>query len=232
MGLNIRLKSRKMKEKEIVKVALGVFGRFGFFGASMEDIADKCGMGKASIYFYFKDKKELFKAALRMALDLEMKMLNRVKRMNKAFSDKIRILIKRYLSHFKRFRQGLRLLFLYPPQFDEVEFREIRRVLDEGFARRESIFEDILKEALYDIKNASFYMGKCDFNFCKCLSDYFEMSYENMANISEISKMAMRNETIPKDKIADIQKRIFETRRFGIKCSLKCPEEDFWFSAI
>ncbi len=50
----------KNKEENILKAAAGVFFDKGFQDASMQDIASMAGLGKGTIYEYFKNKDELF----------------------------------------------------------------------------------------------------------------------------------------------------------------------------
>ncbi len=162
--------------REIVKASLYVFGRDGFFGASMEEIANKCGIAKSSIYFYFKDKKELFKEALKLALEKEEKMLKRVKSMKACFEDKIKSLIRQYLSGLNQFKEGMRLLFLYPPQFDPHEFGEIRDMMRKGIEKRENIFSEIIKEG--------FKQGKIkDLPLKYCVSSFFGMIFSFMRSV-------------------------------------------------
>jgi AcrR family transcriptional regulator len=53
----------KMKARErIVEAALEVFSRKGYHEARMEDIAEKLGVSKRTLYLYYKNKEELFKA--------------------------------------------------------------------------------------------------------------------------------------------------------------------------
>lgn len=49
----------KTREK-ILSEALSIFARHGFEGARMEQIAAQVGINKASLYFYFKSKEEIF----------------------------------------------------------------------------------------------------------------------------------------------------------------------------
>lgn len=51
---------KEEKKKEIVKAAITVFAQRGFSNAKMEDVAKKAGIGKGTIYEYFKNKDELF----------------------------------------------------------------------------------------------------------------------------------------------------------------------------
>lgn len=50
--------------RRIVERAVDEFARAGFHGASIERIAKKARCNRALVYFYFKDKKTLFQAAL------------------------------------------------------------------------------------------------------------------------------------------------------------------------
>ena len=52
---HIQKKQKAIKYK-IVGIASTVFSRFGFKKATMDDIARAAGMGKSSIYYYFKSK--------------------------------------------------------------------------------------------------------------------------------------------------------------------------------
>jgi AcrR family transcriptional regulator len=51
---------RKEKESRIIKAAANVFSRRGFANAVMADIAAEAGIGKGTIYEYFKSKDDLF----------------------------------------------------------------------------------------------------------------------------------------------------------------------------
>lgn len=46
----------------IVESAIGVFARYGFRRASMEDLAEAAGMSRPALYQYFRNKAEIFRA--------------------------------------------------------------------------------------------------------------------------------------------------------------------------
>lgn len=54
------LKIDKTREK-IIQVADKLFGRFGFYKTSMDEIAKKARKAKGSLYYHFSSKEELFK---------------------------------------------------------------------------------------------------------------------------------------------------------------------------
>lgn len=61
-----------MKE-EIVKRALNDFMQYGFKSFTMDDLANKMGMSKKTLYEYFPSKQDLVEATLDHALEMSCK---------------------------------------------------------------------------------------------------------------------------------------------------------------
>ena len=59
-----QLEERKMRQKRILDGALEVFRTNGLDGATMDEIALKSGFGKATLYYYFHSKEDVFSAIL------------------------------------------------------------------------------------------------------------------------------------------------------------------------
>ncbi|GBQ67303.1 TetR family transcriptional regulator [Ameyamaea chiangmaiensis NBRC 103196] len=55
---------RRANTRQILAAAEHVFGRHGFHGASMMDIAREAGLPKANIHYYFGTKEDLYRAVL------------------------------------------------------------------------------------------------------------------------------------------------------------------------
>ena len=56
--------SADARREQIIDVAIEVFGRAGYFGASMNDIAEAAGVTKPVLYQHFDSKSELYVALL------------------------------------------------------------------------------------------------------------------------------------------------------------------------
>ena len=52
------------KKENILKVAQNLFAKFGLPKTTIDDIARKARMGKASIYYYFKSKESIYKEVI------------------------------------------------------------------------------------------------------------------------------------------------------------------------
>ena len=59
-----QLEERKMRQERIITGALEVFKSQGLDGATMDEIAQKSGFGKATLYYYFHSKEEVFATIL------------------------------------------------------------------------------------------------------------------------------------------------------------------------
>ena len=59
-----QIEERKMRQERILNGALEVFKSKGLDNATMEEIAAESGFGKATLYYYFGSKEEVFSAIL------------------------------------------------------------------------------------------------------------------------------------------------------------------------
>ena len=59
-----QLEERRMRQDRILEGALSVFKSKGLEGATMDEIANASGFGKATLYYYFKSKEEVLSAIL------------------------------------------------------------------------------------------------------------------------------------------------------------------------
>ncbi|HMF99610.1 MAG TPA: helix-turn-helix domain-containing protein, partial [Gemmatimonadaceae bacterium] len=53
------------RPEQIIKAALEVFGECGLANARLQDIAERAGVSKGTIYIYFPNKEELFREMIR-----------------------------------------------------------------------------------------------------------------------------------------------------------------------
>jgi AcrR family transcriptional regulator len=65
-----RAAKRENRHAELAAVALDLFAERGFSGISIKDIAKKAGINPALIYYYYKDKADLFRAAIAQAVSV------------------------------------------------------------------------------------------------------------------------------------------------------------------
>ncbi|MDY6800766.1 MAG: TetR/AcrR family transcriptional regulator [Bacteroidota bacterium] len=141
---HIKEKRKGIKQK-IVKIASRVFSQFGFKKATMNDIADAAGMGKSSIYYYFKSKEEIFEAVVKKEADILSHELNKkVLSTNDNPKEKLRnyVLIRmRYLKEMVNFYETLKNDYL-------ANFAFTERVREKYDIEEQQIIQNILQEGL------------------------------------------------------------------------------------
>ena len=65
---NPRRRRPESRPAQILEAALHVFGERGLANARLDDIAKRAGLAKGTIYLYFPNKEELFRAVVRSTL--------------------------------------------------------------------------------------------------------------------------------------------------------------------
>ena len=60
---------RQQKEKQIVQSAIKLFSSKGYHSTKMDDVAKQSKISKGLIYFYFKNKEDLYMAVTKKAFD-------------------------------------------------------------------------------------------------------------------------------------------------------------------
>jgi AcrR family transcriptional regulator len=102
--LNKPIRWARRKESrpgELLAAALDSFVEYGFAATRLEDVAAKAGVSKGTLYLYFKNKEELFKAVLRESiLPLIEKFADEAKTSTLSNDDLIRFFFKQWWVRF------------------------------------------------------------------------------------------------------------------------------------
>ena len=102
----------KNTKENILDVARNLFAEYTYLCVSMNDIANKLNITKPALYYYFKDKKELYKEILeRVFKELETEIFKAVNQV-KDPKAKLYQLIISYLKYGQREKFLVKSLFL------------------------------------------------------------------------------------------------------------------------
>lgn len=77
-------------EQQILDAAIDVFETKGMDGARMQEIADKAGINKAMLHYYYRSKQLLFEAVFETAFSLLAPQLNNILNDDSSIEDKIK----------------------------------------------------------------------------------------------------------------------------------------------
>ncbi len=83
---------KNQKQQDILNSARSLFKDKGFHNTKMEDIATAAGVGKGTLYEYFKNKQDIFDEACIEYVDLIIDSVKYVSNMDNTFKEKLLIL--------------------------------------------------------------------------------------------------------------------------------------------
>ncbi|WP_147678742.1 TetR/AcrR family transcriptional regulator [Algibacter pacificus] len=85
-------------EEQILEAAKNVFQSKGMDGARMQEIADKAGINKAMLHYYYRSKQQLFEAVFKNAFSLLAPQLSAVLNDDSSIEDKVKNFTSNYIS--------------------------------------------------------------------------------------------------------------------------------------
>jgi len=95
------------RPREICAAALEVFAEKGFAAAKLDEIARRAGVSKGTLYLYFMDKQELFRAVVRSAIVPNIEAItSAVSALNAPVSDVVRMFLDEFAEREARLPVG------------------------------------------------------------------------------------------------------------------------------
>jgi len=96
---------KKRKIEEIKAAAWVVFKRNGFDNAKLSEVASECGCGLSSMYYYFKDKRQLvYMLMTDFKNEVNSQLMDVLKTEQVTYQDFLKSYIEIYLSDIEKFK--------------------------------------------------------------------------------------------------------------------------------
>ncbi len=89
-------------EELILEAAKDVFQHKGMDGTRMQEIADKAGINKAMLHYYYRSKQKLFEAVFKSAINLMAPKLVKILNKEEHLFDKIRNFTDKYITFISK----------------------------------------------------------------------------------------------------------------------------------
>ncbi len=142
------MNDNNLKETEILNAARNRFAHYGFSKVTMEEIASDVGMGKASVYYYFPTKEDLFKSVIHKEQNLFIGEIEKLFYRKMSAENKLRNYVKKRLEYFHQLvnlstlnlNTFADIKLMFKELFEDFELKElnlIQRILDEGISNGE-----------------------------------------------------------------------------------------------
>lgn len=143
------------RRQAILAAALAVFAAHGFEATRLDDVAQRAGVAKGTLYLYFRDKQALFEELIRNAVSPVMEQFGKA-----AAAPDISPLqaIERFFKLFETEVLGterkllLRLIMAEGPRFPAIAEFYYREVVSRGLAMMRALAERAVREGQFGSK--------------------------------------------------------------------------------
>lgn len=166
------MRQGSITKERIFQVALKIFAENGYEGARIDKIATEVGINKASLYFHFKSKEELFKELFHNIISKYQDKMKAIVSDHKELStkDRLKAIYTEYLDYNwgnPEMEFWNRVYYLPPSSLrDEIfsitsdtkkEFvADLAQIMEEGVSRKE-----LRKLDTYHMANTFYYVLTC-----------------------------------------------------------------------
>lgn len=108
-----KISTRAAKRSEIMKIGATLFKEVGYENATVDELAKRANMDRATLYYYFKGKQELFREMVNVATANNVAAAEAIAALKEAPDIKLRKLIE---ALFDSYQQHYPYLFVYLEQ--------------------------------------------------------------------------------------------------------------------
>ncbi len=140
--------SQIAQRKIFIEASRELFSRFGYKKTTMDDIAGTMHKGKSSLYYYFKNKEDIFTAVINLETNILFQALEEVVNSNLQASEKLRqYILKRMdiISNLQNYQNvlkegiygGYEFLEGFNVNIENIEFELLKKILDQGVETEE-----------------------------------------------------------------------------------------------
>lgn len=139
-------RKRQRRVHEILRVAAEVLSEKGYYNTSLEEIAERLDLAKASLYHYFESKEALLTASLGAVADEAIRRLTAIAEAPGTAPERLRRLIIEQLHMITVEYPELSRLFIAHLEWPA----EMREKITDWHARHDAIFRAVIAEGVKD----------------------------------------------------------------------------------
>lgn len=161
------------KKEEIICEAIKVFVKNGYHNTKLSEIAEQCGMGRTTLYQYFKNKDEIFNYVVDYAFDLMQDDFHSIiESHDLSFLDKIKYVASKLTMNFKNKKNVIIILVdLWVLMKTEKSNKSMNRV-NSYLDQIKSMFVYLLQEGIKAKEIRSVNVDSMSYTICSLIESY------------------------------------------------------------
>lgn len=149
---NSELSKEEVIRQEVINAARQLFQQYGLFKTTMEDIARLLNKGKSTLYYYYKNKDEIFEAVVNQEIQEVFNEIRSATGQEETGEDKLRVYFTAVISSIQKrillyriikgeIGENLKSIVNLKYSMDSKEVLFIKEILQVGIDRGEWISE-------------------------------------------------------------------------------------------
>lgn len=139
---------KEIRENQIREAALKLFSRKGFHNTTITDISEAAGLGKGTIYWYWKSKEELAFSLVEDMLYAFVDLLEKAVRWEGGFREKFDRLLEEVTKLYHLEKEHCRLLWKFRADRHYIFDQEYVRKVTSYYLRMRKAIAALVKEGM------------------------------------------------------------------------------------
>lgn len=144
-----RVRERLSRREDILRAARKVFFAKGFMNATVDEIAEHCGLAKGTIYLYFKSKEEIYVSLMLKGLSLLKQEMEKIHSLRMPSDRLVEKLGEIYFNFYRKNKEYFRIMFL--SSHPDVRARVSHELLDASIGAGKAclqVVSDVIKRGV------------------------------------------------------------------------------------
>lgn len=142
--------SRKEQEKtarrnEIMEAGLQLFAEKDYHEVTVDEIAERVGLSKGTLYLYFKNKEDLFFSIIQEKTDLLYQRLNATIEDDKPFTECLKNFVYTFLTFFEEHKPYFKIIHSERSRADTNDHYRLHQIGMKFFQMFIDIIDDLIK---------------------------------------------------------------------------------------
>lgn len=208
-------RERQERQNDIINAARKILANKDFSEVSMDEIARENGLGKSTLYLYFKNKESLYFAIVLRGIRIWVEMVKEEMKKSKRGVEKFSLYLNANQKFSKEYPDYFRLL--YSPTSIKKQFDKNKMNSSAEFQEVRSLFKDLMNRGIEALKQG------IDEGEIRAEVDPVEtiilisVIYNGMANMGDWSKEILENRGIDEQKFSADVAEIFSQHLIKIE---------------
>jgi AcrR family transcriptional regulator len=151
--------NKDIARESIINAASIAFSKYGYKKTTLDDIAAFTNVSKTGMYYYFKNKEEVFNAVIKKEAAKMQEYLTEVINQENTPIDKVFAYVNGRMSFLERISnyysalkndlfEQLGAIYNNREEFDKIELEALINILEEGVEKGDFFIEDTLETAM------------------------------------------------------------------------------------